>query len=207
MVLPTLPKLKVEPLTNKAYGFPQRGDKRRIKPIALACIHITGNPKNQGPNAAQNERDYANRDNSPGPSAHFYLNRDGGGVKALNYKAFAAWSNGDLVKPNLANDGVKRIVALHPRFNANECFGVEIENVGFAKIDGQITDAQIRRMGRIIARASIYFNLPINRNTVLAHADINSVDRQNCPALPKLREATLAKIIKQAKLYKKHLQG
>lgn len=207
--MPTpLGKMVADPLTNKAYGFPTRGSERRIKPVVLAVIHITGNPKNQGTNAAQNERDYANRDNSGGPSAHAYINRDGGGVVAINYKKFAAWSNGDFVKPNLSNKGVQRLDALHKRgYNVNEGCALEIENVGYAKLAGQMTPEQIRRCARLIARASIYTGLPINRSTVLAHADINSVDRQNCPALPALREKTLGQIIVLAKRVKKSLQS
>lgn len=206
MALPKLPPIKIDPLTNKAYGFPKRGDKRRMKPTVLACVHITGNAHNQGSNAAQNERNFANRPDSPGPSAHFYLDRDGGGVKAINYKTFAAWSNGDLDHPNLANAGVKRVVSSHAHgYNPNESFVVEIECVGYAEVAGQITPAQIRRLGRIIARASAWSNLPINRNTVLAHADIDSVNRANCPALPRLRETTMNKIIAQAKAFKKTL--
>lgn len=201
-----LPKVKRDPLTNKAYGFPTRGHERRVSPTVVAVIHITGNPKNQGANAAQNERNFANRDDSKGPSAHFYINRDGGGIKAIDQYTFAAWSNGDVAEPNTANAGVQSILKARAKgYNANEMCGVEIENVGFATVKGQMTDAQIRRCGRIVARTAKHFKLPINRNTVLAHADINGEDRQNCPALPKLREETLDKIITHAKAFRKRL--
>ena len=194
-----LGKMVTDLLTNSAYGFPTRGHKRRIDPVVLAVIHITGNPQNQGANAAQNERNYANRANSDGPSAHFYINRDGGGVAAIPVALYAAWSNGDFVKPNIHNAGVVELAKLHAHnFNVNEGCYLEIENVGYAKTAGQLTDQQMRRCGQIIAQASIRTGLPINRNTVLAHADINSVDRQNCPALPPLREEVLGTIIKYA---------
>lgn len=46
-------------LTNKAYGFPARGARRRMKAPILACIHVTGN-----------RRTAANPDRSTrGPSA------------------------------------------------------------------------------------------------------------------------------------------
>lgn len=203
----TLPKLGTmvsDPLTNNAYGFPVRGAKRRIKPVVLAVIHITGNPKNQGPKAAQNERDYANRQNSGGPSAHYYINRDGGGVFAIDPVKYAAWSNGDVVEPDITNAGVKELVKLRAKgYNANEGCYLEIENVGFAKPEGQMTQEQRRRCARLIARASIATGLRINRNTVLAHGDINTVDRRNCPALYKLREETLNDIIARARRRKK----
>lgn len=203
-----LPALKPDPLTNSAYGFPTRGHKRRIKPVVLAVIHITGNPRNQGPDAAQNERDYANRASSDGPSAHVYIGRAGGGVAAIDWRNYAAWSNGDLEKPNPANKGVREIVGLHAHgYNANEACGIEIENVGYAKTAGQMTTEQIRRCAGLVARASIEWGLPINRSTVLAHADINTVDRQNCPALAPLREELLRKIIVRARARKKVILG
>jgi hypothetical protein len=52
-------------LTNKAYGYPTRGARRRRKPTILACLHQTANAKA----TAIGERTYANRAGSPGPSA------------------------------------------------------------------------------------------------------------------------------------------
>ncbi len=51
-------------LTNKAYGYPTRGARRR-KPTILACVHQTANAKA----TAIQERTYANRAGSTGPSA------------------------------------------------------------------------------------------------------------------------------------------
>ena len=49
-------------LTNKAYGYPRRGARRRRKPTILACLHQTANAKA----TAIQERNYANRTGSPG---------------------------------------------------------------------------------------------------------------------------------------------
>ena len=51
-------------LTNKAYGYPMRGARRRRKPTILACLHQTANAKA----TAMQERTYANRAGSWGPS-------------------------------------------------------------------------------------------------------------------------------------------
>lgn len=186
------------PLTNSAYGFP-RGAVRSHTPHILAVVHITGNANNQGANAAVNERNYANRAHSPGPSAHYYLNRDGSGIAAIDHVKYAAWSNGDLNKPRTANAGVATIVKHHAAGkNANECCWLEIENVGTATVSGQITPAQVATMAKLIADESKRTGIPINRNTVLAHADIDTVNRSNCPALPTKREALLSQIIKAA---------
>ena len=61
-------------LTYKAYGYPTRGAKRRRKPTILACLHQTANAKA----TAIQERTYANRAGSTGPSATAYVPRFSG---------------------------------------------------------------------------------------------------------------------------------
>ena len=51
-------------LTNKAYGYPAMGARRRRKPTILACLHQTAIAKA----TAIQERYYANRSGSPPPS-------------------------------------------------------------------------------------------------------------------------------------------
>ena len=75
-------------LTNKAYGYPRRGARRRRKPTILACLHQTANAKA----TAMQERNYANRTGSPGPSATAYIDRDGTIVRAVGPAKYAAWS-------------------------------------------------------------------------------------------------------------------
>ena len=83
-------------LTNKAYGYPTRGARRRRKPTILACLHQTANAKA----TAIQERNYANRAGSWGPSATAYIDRDGTIVRALDPAKYAAWSQGDVASPN-----------------------------------------------------------------------------------------------------------
>ena len=184
-------------LTNKAYGFPSRGAVRRVKPIALICIHITGNAKNVGAAAATNERNYANRADSPGPSAHTYLNRDGSGIEAISTK-FAAWSNGITRSPNTKNAGINAVLALKAKgYNPNECYVREVECVGHPT-GYPVTAAQQETLAQLIAADAKASGLPINRNTVHTHADIDSEQRPNCAFPPAAREARLASIIKRA---------
>lgn len=185
-------------LTNKAYGFPVRGAARRIAPPVLAVVHITGNKNNMGADAAKNERNFANRTGSDGPSAHYYINRDGSGIRAVAER-FAAWSNGDINKPNVNNAGVQALLALRAKgLNINEGVYLETECVGTATVAGQWTDQQFDTVAGLIAHASIATGLPINRSTVLTHADINSVDRRNCAFLAVNRETLLARLISLA---------
>jgi N-acetylmuramoyl-L-alanine amidase CwlA len=83
-------------LTNKAYGYPTRGSRRRRKPTILGCLHQTANAKA----TAIGERNYANRAGSGGPSATAYIDRDGTIVRAIDPVAYAAWSQGDVASPN-----------------------------------------------------------------------------------------------------------
>ena len=86
--------ISVQPLTNGAFGFP-RGERRRMKPYVLAVVHQTSNATAN----AQNERDYANRPASPGPSATYYVDKDGGVVAAVD-SAYASWSSGAFTSPD-----------------------------------------------------------------------------------------------------------
>ena len=122
-------------LTSKAYGFPTRGAPRRIKAHILACIHITGNSRTaSNPDrhqAARDERNYANRAGSNGPSAHYYVARDGWAIEAIEPAKSAAWSNGDIASPNTANAGVAKVLTLRAKgYNADEAYWLEIECVG-----------------------------------------------------------------------------
>lgn len=172
-------------LTNKAYGFPTRGAVRRIKPVVLAVIHCTGNKNNLGATAATGERNYANRAASPGPSAHYYINRDGSGIKAIDPIKFAAWSNGIPRSPNTNNAGVKRLLALKAKgYNINEGCDLEIENVANPGTGVLMTIAQMKTCASLIAAESRRLGIPVNHDTVIGHYMIDSVERANCPTKP-----------------------
>lgn len=66
------------------------------KPTILACIHQAANAKA----TAMQERNYANRAGSWGPSATACVNRDGTIVRAIDPAKHAAQSQGDVAHPN-----------------------------------------------------------------------------------------------------------
>jgi N-acetylmuramoyl-L-alanine amidase-like protein len=184
---------------NDKYGFPD-GKKRRVDPVALACIHITGN-RNTASNpdlnaAARDEWSFA-RGAAP-PSAHYYVARNGRAIEAIDPEKFAAWSNGDVMEPNRANRGVEKVLELAETHNANEAYWLEFECVGFGSRH-RITKEQRQTVAEIIAKHAKRTGMPINRNTVHGHADINSVTRRSCPAAAGRREAFLADVIGRAK--------
>jgi hypothetical protein len=182
-------------LTNRAYGT------RRVKPFVLACVHITGNSKTSAYSdphkGAQGERNYANRAGSDGPSAHYYIARDGWGIEAIDATRHWAWSNGDISRPNTDNPGIRRVLALRAKgYNANEAYWLEFECVGFPR-SYPITEEQVQTVGRIIGERARLSGLPINRETVHGHWEINGIDRQNCP--DPNHEAFLNRVIAAAK--------
>jgi hypothetical protein len=82
-------------LTNKAYGYPTRGARRRRKPTVLACLHQTANAKA----TAIQERNYANRAGSAGPSATAYIDRDGTIVRAIDPAKYAPGARATSPRP------------------------------------------------------------------------------------------------------------
>ena len=190
-------------LTNGAYGYPG-GAKRRIPPRRLACIHITANP-NTPPASALQERNYANRDGSGGPSAHTYVDRDGDAVHAIDPKLYAAWSNGVLRSPKTTTPGIPDVVKLDSTtvpgttttYNANEDYYREIETCG--KYSAYpITMQQRESIASLIARDSVDTGIPISRATVHLHSDIDTEQRPNCPVPAAQAETFASEIIARA---------
>lgn len=198
-------------LTNKAYGNyggRARGTTRRIKPPLLMCIHITdGDETNANIHTHNvNERNYANRDGSNGPSAHDYIAQDGNAVHAINAPSFCAWSNGDLKSPNKSLPIVTTILAYVAKgYNPNELFYREVECCGNRSRGLPITDVQMETVAQMIARDSISTGIAISRATVGTHADINTETRSGCAFSPTTREAKMSAIIARAKVIKSEI--
>jgi len=177
-------------LTNKAYGYPTRGARRRRKPTILACLHQTSNATA----TAIAERTYANRAGSGGPSATAYIDRDGTIVRAIDPVSYAAWSQGDVASPNTKIPTVAAAVA--SGVNMNEWVHESIECSGSGT--EPYTEAQFESVAQLVAAASHALGLPINRSTVVVHADINSVSRRSDPWPPTTREARVKRVIDRA---------
>jgi LysM repeat protein len=60
------------------------------------------------------------------------------------------------------------------------------------------TDSQFEAVARLVVAAHKATGLPINRSTVVVHADINSVSRRSDPWPPATREARVKRIIARA---------
>jgi LysM repeat protein len=177
-------------LTNKAYGYPSRGARRRRKPTILACLHQTANAKA----TAVQERNYANRAGSFGPSATAYIDRDGTVVRAIDPVKYAAWGQGDVASPNRKLTTIAAAVA--SGVNMNEWVHESIECSGAGT--EPYTDAQFESVAQLVAAASKALGIPVNRSTVVVHADVNSVSRRSDPWPPATREARVKRVIARA---------
>ena len=60
------------------------------------------------------------------------------------------------------------------------------------------TDAQFEAVAQLVAAASKALGIPVNRSTVVVHADINSVSRRSDPWPPATREARVKRVIARA---------
>jgi len=74
-------------------------------------------------------------------------------------------------------------------FESIECSGAGTE---------PFTDAQFESTAQLVAAASQALGIPVNRSTVVVHADINSVSRRSDPWPPATREARVKRVITRA---------
>lgn len=165
------------------WGYPQ-GQLRPTPPAdkAFSVIHITGNPQTPIATAA-GEIGWRINDPANQNSATFFVDRNGDVWQALGDPLrMDPWANGDVNRPDTTNPRIAALV--RDGVNANERTIVAIENVG-RPTDLPITEAQAQANARIIAYYHARAGVPVNRETVIGHHQLNSVSRPNCPAINK----------------------
>lgn len=152
----------------------------RAKPSpqeAFSVVHITASLR-----SAENEvrgRQIA----AGGVTATFFVDPDGAPWQQLgNPLLMAPWTNGVLNRPDLTNPRIADVV--RDQVNPNLRTLVSIENVGLEP-GNPITAAQERTAARIIAYYHARAGVPISRETVIGHYQIDSVNRPNCPSTNK----------------------
>lgn len=214
-------------LDNGAYGFPQGSRKRRIRPWVLQCAHISGNSRTArmpvglasgtGTRAEVSymarERHFESAHPDFGNSAHDYCARDGSRLSCIP-TSIAAWNNGlrmdargrPTSRPNTRLKSVQRIIAKVKAggFNANEAYVREVEYTG-SPGKWKLTPEQRETFAYLVASDSIEWRIPISRETVHLHADIDGVDRLNCPFSAASREEQLEAVLRRAKVIRKLL--
>ena len=168
------------------WGYPKGSRRPTPDPKkAFSVVHITAN-------IATAERELAWRasDAKDQNSATFFVNRDGSVWQALSDPLHMdPWANGDVKSPDTSNPRIAALV--RDGVNANERTLVAIENVGneiaWGTVPGgyPITPAQEAANAKILAFYHGLLGMPVDRETVIGHYQLNSVTRQNCPARDK----------------------
>ena len=115
-------------------------------------------------------------------------------MRAIDPVRYAAWSQGDVAHPNTKIPTIAAAVA--SGVNMNEWVHESIECSGAGP--EPFTDAQFESVARLVVAAHKATGLPINRSTVVVHADINSVSRRSDPWPPATREARVKGVIARA---------
>ena len=115
-----------------------------------------------------------------GPSATAYIDRDGTIVRAIDPVKYAAWSQGDVAHPNTKIPTIA--AAVGSGVNMSEWVNESIECSGAGT--EPFTDAQFEAVAHLVAASSRALGIPVNRSTVVVHADINSVSRPSDPWPP-----------------------
>lgn len=150
----------------------------------FSVVHQTGNM--QLP-SADGEITWRQTDRGLQNSATFFVNRDGSVRQALGDPLhMAPWANGDVQQPDLGNPRIAD--AVRAGVNPNLRTLVAIENVAFdiaGTGDAPITPAQEYADAAIIRYFHARAGIPVSRETVIGHYQINGTDRPNCPAVDK----------------------
>jgi N-acetylmuramoyl-L-alanine amidase len=185
-------------LTNQAFGYPNRGDRRRHTPHILAVVHQTStNPYDGQAMVLRNQRNGAG---FTGNSATYYVDQDGDAVHAVNGTLYASWCSAP--KSITYLDTTRASMALVKQhfffgYNPNECVFEQFECVGTGTEPW--TAAQFETVAQLIAARARLSGLPINRETVVPHRDFDTVNRPSDPWPAATREARMATLITRAK--------
>lgn len=111
-----------------------------------------------------------------GSSAHFWVSRTGV-VEQYRPLSDTCWANGPKNKPDLTVPLVAYLVK--NGFIGCNSVSVAIEHEG--KPFEPLTDAQVVASARLHAWLSEQFKIPLDRNHVIGHYQLDSVTRANCP--------------------------
>jgi hypothetical protein len=161
------------------WGYPMGSRRPAPSPAnAFSVVHITANTA-----PAENEAAWRLNDTGLQNSATVFINQDGSIVQTLGDPLYMdPWTNGDVQNPDMSNPRIAAMV--RDGVNANERSLVTLENVG-REPGMPITAAQEAACAAIIAYYHAKIGLPVNRETVVGHYQINSVNRPNCPSVNK----------------------
>lgn len=125
-------------------------------------------------------------------SANYVITEDGKVHELVNPEAGqqgAAWANGQVDKPNMANPLVRSWIDAGINPNRRS---VSIEHAGQSSMGkgGSLTKAQIAATIRLTAWLCGRFGIVPDRAHIIPHAFIDSVNRANCPGFSEIEWVT-----------------
>jgi hypothetical protein len=145
--------------------------------LAVSVVHTTAGLSN-----AAAQVTYSARVGSQ-VTATFWVNRDGSVVQSLpDPLRQGPWTNGILNRPDLTNPRIAAMV--RDGANPNTRSLITIENVSLEP-GAPITTAQQQTCAALVKYYHAKAGVPINRETVVGHYQIDSVNRPNCPSTNK----------------------
>ena len=127
--------------------------------------------------------------------ATHYIARDGWALEAIDWRRYAAWSNGDVTARTRRTRHQARRWRCGPRATTRTRPTGSRPRTSATARRYPITAAQKQAIAELIVEASRLSGLAVTRETVHGHWEINGVDRRNCPAPYAQREAFLADVI------------
>lgn len=109
-----------------------------------------------------------------------YVNMEDGTVHELVPPTESAWANGAVNKPNLSNPIVAATLAAGRNMNTAT---ISIENAGQTSggKGGSLSAAQVRSLIALCAWLCQRFGIPADRDHIIPHAYVDSVNRPYCP--------------------------
>jgi hypothetical protein len=161
------------------YGYPTVGASRRRPPSILGVIHCTDGFSVPTPSSTK--------------SWTFSVAPNGTVYQFMDPVIAVAWTNGYIKSPDTSNPLIKAMVG--SKFNPNEFCFVTIENVCYVSGGQRLTQAQLDADRRILEWASKLSGLPIDRQHVIGHYQINGETRINCPTVPSDRQRVFSGVL------------
>lgn len=143
---------------------------RKYTPSLIVC-HITEGTYNSAINWFLNTNSYA--------SSHYIIARTGD-VAQMVALSDSAWCNGDLNNPT---SKIVKEMKINPNLYS---YSIEHEGYSYKELYGGLTDNQYKSTLEICKKIITWHNsnyspFIIDREHIIGHFEINSVDKKNCP--------------------------
>lgn len=154
------------------FGYPTVGAGRRVRPTILGVIHCTDGFGIPAPTGSK--------------SWTFVVDPDGQAYQFLDPVTQTPWTNGDIKSPDTSNPLVAQIA--RSVYNPNEFCFLTIENICYVSGGQRLTAAQLKTDHEILTWGAKLSGLPLDREHVIGHYQINGQTRVNCPTVPADRQ-------------------